>query len=248
VVKELYPLITKDEAIRRIRQGLPVIDYTKLRFDEVEFNNLLERIQHILTKNAANKDLLVNRLSKAKKTGEVIPTDLVQTAITHNGKYLEHICKKAVGDKEEAVFVAIALVAPFLRVCARYLRGKIDLDQVLTDRCPICGSTPLMARLRREDGKRMLECSLCNTQWVFSRLRCPSCGNEDTDTLGFFFVKEATYRVDKCDKCKRYIKTVDERKKSESGTRALLIEDVATLYLDILAAKEGYQSISEYKN
>jgi FdhE protein len=105
-----------------------------------------------------------------------------------------------------------------------------------------------MAKLRREDGKRILECSLCNTQWVFKRLRCPFCGNEDADTLGFFFVEEATYRVDKCDKCKRYIKTVDERKKPEGGLRALLVEDVATLYLDMLAAKEGYQSIREHKN
>jgi hypothetical protein len=41
---------------------------------------------------------------------------------------------------------------------------------------------------------------------------------------------------------------VDERKKPECGLRALSVEDVATLYLDMLAAKEGYQSIREHKN
>lgn len=247
-VKELYPLITKEEAARRIGQGLPVIDYSKLQFDEVEFDDLLKRMCCILTKDAADKNLAVERLLEAEKAGEVSLEDLTRTAITRDGECLEQICEKVGGDKEEVVFIATALVAPLLRVCARSLRPKVDLDQVLTDRCPICGGTPLMAKLRREDGKRILECSLCNTQWVFKRLRCPFCGNEDADTLGFFFVEEATYRVDKCDKCKRYIKTVDERKKPEGGLRALSVEDVATLYLDMLAAKEGYQSIREHKN
>jgi len=36
---------------------------------------------------------------------------------------------------------------------------------------------------------------------------------------------------------------VDERKKPEGELKALPVEDVVTLYLDILAAKEGYWSI-----
>ena len=101
-----------------------------------------------------------------------------------------------------------------------------------------------MAKLRGSDGKRMLGCSLCNTEWAFSRLKCFSCGNEDQDSLGFFFTqKEDAYRIDKCDKCRSYIKTVDERKKAEDKLRPLLVEDVATLYLDMLAEKEGYHSI-----
>jgi len=246
--KELYPLITKKEAAKRIGRGLPVIDCSKLQFDEVEFDDLLERMCCILTKKAGDKNLAVERLLEAEKAGEVSLEDLTRTAITRDGEYLEQLCQKVGGDKEEVIFIATALVAPLLRVCARALRGKVDLDQVLTDSCPICGGTPLMAKLRREDGKRILECSLCNTQWAFKRLRCPFCGNEDADTLGFFFVEEATYRVDKCERCQRYIKTVDERKKPEAGLRALSVEDVATLYLDILAAREGYQSIREHKN
>jgi len=246
--KKLYPLITKKEAAKRIGRGLPVIDCSKLQFDEVEFDDLLERMCSILTKKAGDNNLAVERLLEAEKAGEVSLEDLTRTAITRDGKYLEQLCEKVGGDKEELIFIATALVAPLLRVCARAIRGKVDLDQVLTDSCPICGGTPLMAKLRREDGKRILECSLCRTQWAFKRLRCPFCGNEDADTLGFFFVEEATYRVDKCDRCQRYIKTVDERKKPEAGLRALSVEDVATLYLDMLAAREGYQSIREHKN
>jgi len=47
------------------------------------------------------------------------------------------------------------------------------------------------------------------------------------------------YRVDVCEKCKRYIKTIDTK---EIGEEVIpLIEDIGTLHLDILAQKEGYK-------
>ena len=98
-----------------------------------------------------------------------------------------------------------------------------------------------MAKFRRDDGKRILECSLCATNWSFMRVKCPFCENNDKDSLRFFFVDEKSpYRVDVCDKCKRYIKTVDERKLPKNQEVVLVIEDIATSYLDILAEKEKY--------
>lgn len=240
-VEDIYPLITKEEAERRIRQGLPVIDINKLRFNEAELCYLLERICSILAKYRKGEELVTERLLRGTKSAELSLKDLAFAFVTADEKCLRQISEKIGGSKEELVFVAKALVAPFLRVCARSFRGWVDLDQILTGRCPICGGLPLMAKLRAEDGKRIFECFLCNTQWAFKRLRCPFCGNEDANTLGFFFVEETPYRVDKCDKCKGYIKTVDERKKPEGALRVLPVEDAATLYLDILAAKEGYQ-------
>ena len=98
-----------------------------------------------------------------------------------------------------------------------------------------------MAKLRRDDGKRILECSLCNTNWPFMRVKCPFCYNDDKDSLRFFFVDEKSpYRVDVCDTCKRYIKTIDERKLPKNQEVVMVVEDIATSYLDILAEKEKY--------
>ena len=49
---------------------------------------------------------------------------------------------------------------------------------------------------------------------------------------------EERYRVDVCNKCRRYIKTVELPKSSEEPN--LDVEDIATLHLDMIAYDEGY--------
>ncbi len=242
--KGIYLLITKEEAGRRLAQGLPIIDSSKLQLDEGELADLLQRICAIIAKQAGGWNSAAGRLLEAINSGQLSLSGVAQKAIAYDGGYFKQVSEEMHEDEEVLAFIAKVLVAPFLRVCAASVRGELNLDLALTKRCPVCGGAPRMAKLQREDGKRMLECSLCDTQWAFERLRCPLCGNEDQDTLGFFFVEgDSACRVDKCDKCKRYIKTVDERKRAEDKARALAVEDVATLYLDMLAEKEGYQSI-----
>jgi FdhE protein len=71
------------------------------------------------------------------------------------------------------------------------------------------------------------------------RIKCPFCGNEEQKTLAYFTVEEdERYRVEVCDNCKRYIKTVDFRKTNERAD--LEVEDIATIHLDMLANEEGY--------
>ncbi len=240
IAKDVCPPITGEEIDRRIRQGLPAIEVSRIRLNEAELDGLFERISSVLARSGTGKT--VERFSEARKSGKISLRDLALAVV--DDECLSRVSEKAGVGREETSFLAQALLAPFLRTCARSLKDKVNLDKVVTSRCPVCGGAPLMARLRKEDGRRILECSLCATQWHFQRLKCLFCGNEDANTLGFFFVgEEASYRVDKCEKCKGYIKTVDERKKPEGELRSLVVEDVATLFLDILAAREGYWSI-----
>ena len=51
--------------------------------------------------------------------------------------------------------------------------------------------------------------------------------------------EEKGYRIDVCDKCKKYIKTVDSREITREVI--LPVEDIATLHLDIIAEEEGYK-------
>jgi len=244
--KNLYPAVDKRGADKRREQGLPILDPDKLRFDENELGDLLQKLYSILLNYAADKSIVPNRLLEAKESGELSLCELVRAIMANNKEYLRCVSEKTGEGEEEIIFFARAIASPFLNACARDINQKIDMDLIQANNCPICGGKPAMAKLRQKDGKRVLECSFCNTQWEFKRLRCPFCGNEDHNTLGFFFLEEqSAYRIDKCDKCKRYIKTVDEQKKAEDKLKALTIEDVATLYLDILAQKEGYQSIKK---
>ncbi len=106
--------------------------------------------------------------------------------------------------------------------------------------CPICGKEPKIGEIREgEDGRRYLFCHQCGHKWHFRRIKCPFCGNEEQHSLAYFAVEgEERYRVDVCNKCRRYIKIVDIPKSSEDVN--MDVEDIATLHLDMLAYEEGY--------
>ncbi len=105
--------------------------------------------------------------------------------------------------------------------------------------CPICGKEPKIGEIREEEGRRFLFCTQCGFEWRFMRIKCPFCGNEEQQTLAYFSIEgEERYRVDVCNECKRYIKTVDFRETEEEAN--LDVEDIATLHLDMLANEEGY--------
>jgi FdhE protein len=106
--------------------------------------------------------------------------------------------------------------------------------------CPICGREPKIGEIREEGETRWLFCNQCGFEWPFELVKCPFCGNEEQQTLAYFTIEgDERYRVDVCNRCKRYIKMVDFRHINQKAD--LEIEDIATLHLDMLANDEGYE-------
>jgi FdhE protein len=96
-----------------------------------------------------------------------------------------------------------------------------------------------LSLLKEEVGKRSLLCSFCGYQWRIERLVCPFCGNKEQESLQYFHAEgEEAHRIDLCDKCHQYIKTIDLRKIEAIDP---ILEDLATLHLDILASQKGYK-------
>ena len=128
---------------------------------------------------------------------------------------------------------------PSVKAGMEQLCGEIDSETWLRGHCPVCGSLPSLSLLKEEVGKRYLLCSYCGYQWRIDRLFCPFCNNKEQTSLQYFYGEgEETYRIDLCEKCHRYIKTIDLRKIEDSDPS---LEDLATLHLDILASKKGYK-------
>ena len=98
-----------------------------------------------------------------------------------------------------------------------------------------------MGMLEKETGKRFLQCHLCRTEWTFKRLECPFCGSDEQAKQRFFQDEDdSVYRVDVCDECKRYLKTVDGRKSETANS--LFVENLATIHLDLIAEQEGFHA------
>ena len=72
------------------------------------------------------------------------------------------------------------------------------------------------------------------------RLPCPFCGSRDHHGLGYFQIEEqeGKLRVATCENCRGYIKTTTTL--SALSVPQLLVVDVATVHLDLLAMQRGY--------
>jgi formate dehydrogenase maturation protein FdhE len=88
---------------------------------------------------------------------------------------------------------------------------------------------------------RFLVCSLCNYYWLFPRLKCPFCQTERQDALHYFCINsdEKGIRVDVCNDCKGYIKTIGYEYEPLTE-EVLFLEDLNTIHLDLMAENEGY--------
>ena len=142
-------------------------------------------------------------------------------------------------DRKVFSFLIQSSIRPSIEAGMEQLRSELDPETWLKGYCPVCGSLPSLSLLKEEVGKRYLLCSFCGYQWRIDRIFCPFCDNKDQESLHYLFAEgEEAYRIDLCEKCHQYIKTIDYRKLEEPD---IVLEDLATLHLDVLATQKGYK-------
>jgi FdhE protein len=106
--------------------------------------------------------------------------------------------------------------------------------------CPFCLGKPVVGVLRPEGdgGKRSLICSMCATEWPYGRIVCTACGEETVEKLAVYTASQFDYmRVEACDTCHYYIKTVDLTK---NGLAVPVVDELATIPLDLWAQEHQY--------
>ncbi len=111
--------------------------------------------------------------------------------------------------------------------------------------CPFCSGLASVAVRREgstmEGARRMLACALCGGEWLFERIRCPSCFEEDPHKLPHFQNdKHRNVRVEACETCHRYVKSIDL---SEDARPIPEVDDLVSLSLDLWAVDQGYTRI-----
>ena len=109
--------------------------------------------------------------------------------------------------------------------------------------CPFCGRKPQAAVLRPEGhgAKRSLLCALCSSEWPFPRVQCPACGEREFDRLPVYTAPEFHYiRIDACDSCRMYLKTIDLTK---NGLAVPVVDELASISLDLWAVDHGYTKL-----
>lgn len=131
-----------------------------------------------------------------------------------------------------------ATIKPFLTREAEALNHLLEMEIWRRGYCPICGGNPDFSYLSKDVGARWLVCSRCDTEWLFQRLQCPYCDNDNQNSLYFFTNDEGTHRLYVCDECKHYVKAVDLRQ--YKGDVLIPLERLTTLDIDRQAQQKGY--------
>ena len=133
----------------------------------------------------------------------------------------------------------------FLQPYAEYLADHTRQYPIhaTPSHCPICGTKPQVGVLRPlgDGAKRSLICALCAHEWEYRRVVCPSCGEENPYKLAVYSAAEFGHvRVEACDSCHSYIKTVDL---SKNGLALPVVDELATIPLNLWASEHGYTKL-----
>ncbi len=142
---------------------------------------------------------------------------------------------------EDHEFFARALLQPY----AEFVRERAGKQHTgpTPCLCPFCARRPGVGVLRPlgDGGQRSLVCSFCLGEWEFRRIVCPGCGEEDHAKLPVYTAAEFEHvRVECCDSCRQYIKTVDL---TRNGLADPVVDEIASIPLDLWAQDHGYAKL-----
>jgi FdhE protein len=137
------------------------------------------------------------------------------------------------------------LAQVFLQPYAELMRSRAlrHLSHTAYALCPFCNRKPGLGVLRQmgDGGARSMICSFCLAEWEFRRIVCPGCGEEDDRKLPVFSASDLDYiRVECCDSCKTYIKSIDLTK---NGRAEAMVDELASAPLDLWAREHGYAKL-----
>ena len=161
---------------------------------------------------------------------------LLEAAIRQDDARIDAL---AAADPSVLRVVAQVAVVPLLRECARVIGGEIP-EAWWEGYCPLCGAWPTLSEFRGLERKRWLRCGRCSIGWQLPWLRCPFCAETNHENLGYLAPEEGetARKVEVCDTCKGYVKA--EPTVRELPWWGVLLDDVATVALDVAALDRGY--------
>jgi len=177
-----------------------------------------------------------------RKYAEQLAPDYPESILKQD---VRDLCERLVSDgdweQDLATFVYTLTLSSFYKRSLKDTAESLRTGLWVEGHCPLCGEKPHYGILRADDGAKELDCWLCGTGWVHTRIKCPYCGNEEQEDLGFFTIEgQETCRVNVCRRCHQYCKIIDGRRLKGAGRVFLDIHNLASLSYDLVARQEGF--------
>jgi FdhE protein len=238
-----FPALTEDENRQQLAAGQPVLSLQSFSDCRDLLHSLFQELCGIVKKQDTTSHGDIQRLLDAETNGVIDLAALITKLPENDSDYFQALSNKTGVSTGILLFCAFHCAKPFYESAAEKLLLPAEEEDIWMRRqCPVCGSDAQLSKLDKEDGKRHLYCLLCGAEWRFMRLKCSYCNSALTGGMKFMAEEGSPWRIDVCDQCRGYLKTLDEKKTGgNSGEFVPAVADVATLYLDLFAEKEGYK-------
>ena len=178
---------------------------------------------------------------------DIAPPPLARTAAELGSGVLEEFWLAGRQLTAAEALIAWTFLQPYAERIADQAADQAGPAETQGALCPLCFRRPQVGVLRPlgDGAKRSLVCSLCATEWDFRRIVCPACGEESVDKLPVYVSEGAEdldhVRVEACDTCRHYIKTIDLTK---NGRAVPVVDELAAIPLSLWAAENGYTKVS----
>lgn len=220
-------------------ENFPLADVREFSIDFEVSEKLFAEICEILTASENELSETIKNISAITAEKKIDLNKLFTAFIEGDESFFDSIETEYEIDKQVLGFLAYNALQPSLSSFSEMISESLDKDSEWDKGyCPVCGSMPELS-LFEENGKRFLICGFCNHKWASKRMYCPFCENTDHETLRYYSIdNEEEYRVDVCDKCKKYIKTVDVKKTARTIYPPLEIR--STPYINLKFEKMGF--------
>jgi FdhE protein len=231
-IGDISPLPGKEEITSRIESGKSALSYDDLVIDSSLFSKTFTGIADTFAEYA---DLLGELPENLIPPGPGETPSPKTLRLWYEGKEIPEPAKAGYKLLETVIQLTMN---PILAAHSRAVAGSIQQERWRRNRCPVCGGKPDLAYLEKENSARYLVCSRCDTEWLFQRIQCPYCDNEEQAELGYLTDEKEVYRLYTCEKCRRYIKAVDLKNAGPEVIMPLL--RILTIDMDSQAQEKGY--------
>lgn len=222
-----------------VEQKVPLLSFVDLALDESKLKKAFAEIISVIFNHRSQIGDELSAIENAVLEKKGVLSQLCDDYIWHRFEITDKFAQENGLNRDILSLALFHTVKPFATSYSLGLQNVMDSSKWQESYCPVCGWAPDFAYEEQDTNKRKLHCSMCDTMWEFKNLKCPHCGNEEHKTLKYFSVDgDEIYCVYVCDECHGYIKSVNKGKLLKENDYAG--DDLNTLYLDLLARKEGY--------
>ena len=226
-----------DPFVRTIQPGCngsPLLDGAAISVPDTLVRDLFTRLVGLASSGGSHK---LSGLAALSKHVDVM--SLFSASVRQDHGLVADVAAGAGADAEALQALTALLALPFLQAWHRHWTASLS-ESWVEGYCPVCGSWPAFAEVRGIERTRCLRCGRCGAAWHSQALRCPFCTTDDHAELVTLVPQKpgATAVVEACRCCRGYLKTFTTLQGSPPGE--VMLEDLATVELDVAALEEGF--------